>query len=111
VTDAPATPPKLPVDQYLLNLRAVGDTRFPYKDHPRGDILDPAFAAMTHAIADYVDAMRAHSPSGYAGGRTAVMAIAVNLPMPVADIDGEVARLRGKLALTPSTPEPERGRA
>jgi len=108
VTDAPATPPKLPVDQYLRNLRAVGDTRFPYKDHPRGDILDPAFAAMTHAIADYVDAMRAHSPSGYAGGRTAVMAIAVSLPMPVPDVDAEVARLRQQLAFMPSTPEPER---
>jgi hypothetical protein len=108
VTDTPATPPKLPVDQYLRNLRAVGDTRFPYKDHPRGDVLDPAFAAMTNAIADYVDAMRAHSVEGYSSGRTAVMAIAVSLPMPVPDVDAAVARLRQEMAFMPSAAEPER---
>lgn len=107
-TPPPATPRKLTVDEYLRNLRAVGDTRFPYKDHPRGDVLDPAFAAFARATADYVDAMRAHSPAGYSGGRTAVMAIAVNLPMPVADVDAEVARLRGGLALMPTAVEPER---
>lgn len=104
-------PRKLSVDQYLRNLRAVGDTRFPYKDHPRGDVLDPAFAAFARATADFVDAMRAHSPGGYTAGRTAVMAVAVNLPMPVADVEAEVKRLRGGLALMPSTDEPERGAA
>jgi hypothetical protein len=108
-TPPPAVPPrKLTVDEYLRNLRAVGDTRFPYKDHPRGDVLDPAFAAFARATADFVDAMRAHSPGGYTAGRTAVMAVAVNLPMPVADVDAEVARLRGGLALMPTAAEPER---
>lgn len=71
-------------DEFLRRLRRIGVEVFPYAEHgaEEADVLDPLYAALAHSLADFVDAWRVNSPSGYWGAVTIAHRMIHDFPAP-----------------------------
>jgi hypothetical protein len=92
----------IPLPLYLAVLRSATPTDNPQVQADRlgAEHTGPAFAAMTNAIADFVDACREHDPEGYVGAREVLEGLVHRFPVeeqpdPIAAFKARLSAMLG----------------
>ena len=78
---------QLPLDIYIAILRSASETDGPFNDHPKSEIINPAFAALAHAAADFVDTFNDNVEGGYEIARSTLEDLVHTFPIPETQID------------------------